>query len=574
MAPPSRILVLDLGDVLYHYNTAGLDQFSTKTLRAIITSHEWEALERGEVGEQEALQRLSSRSDISVSPSTLRAGLDQCRASLHVDTELLSSLIAIKDEMKDMGGDLKVYAMTNVSEHDFALMQDVMTKQGLNSDFFDGVFTSFEARMRKPEARFFERVINEVGPNPSNMVFVDDKAENVDTALSLGMHGLVFKNRDELLCQLRQFLFDAHIIAGKTWLKANSRNLVNQIEDGTHFHDTFSQFLIMEATNDTSLLHLNANLEPDSETNENIHAATRTARQWNYFLRHPVGTTAQFPDDVDSTSYSLLAFTPTNADAVLDAMLSNRNADGLVQTYWDPTRPRVDTCVLTNVVRAFYKYNRGHEIQPSLTYITKALVDRAYLSGTRHYCTPEVFLFYVAHLVAEFPRAPEIQGLRETLVEAVRERVAVFENVITQAELDLEAASRAAGGEAYTVYVPEVDSLALAMRILACQLLGVRPEGFDMDVARLKEMQCEDGSWPLGWVCRYGRTKARIGNRGVVTAFAVKAIEMEALGGAGLEHRGGQPAQGSVAHSSWEVTRASVAEAAATLERCGSILKK
>lgn len=231
-------------------------------------------------------------------------------------------------------------------------------------------------------------------------------------------------------------------------------------------------------------------------------------------------------------------------------------------------------CVLTNVVRAFYKYNRGHEIQPSLAFIAKALVDRAYLSGTRHYCTPEVFLFYFAHLVAEFPCAPEIQDLRETLVEAIRERVTVFEDVVTQAELDLEAASRAAGGEVYTAYFPEVDSLALAMRILACQLLGVRPKGYEMDMARLKEMQCDDGSWPLGWACRYGRTKARIGNRGVVTAFAVKAIEMEALGGAGSEHRGGQPAQGSVAHSPWEVARGGVADAAAALERCDSILNK
>lgn len=534
MAPPPRILVLDLGDVLFHYDTTGLDKFSTGTLRAVITSPEWEALERGEVGEQQALHCLSSKADIAVCPSVLRAGLDQCRGTLHVDSELLQSLTAIKNKMNNVGGGLKVYAMTNVSKQDFALMQDVLTKQGFNWDLFDGVFTSFEAGMRKPEARFFEHVVDRIGFLPKDMVFVDDKVENVNAALALGMHGIVFKNRAELTCQLHQFLLDARTVAGKAWLKANSRDLNNRIENGPNFYDTFSQFLLMEATNDRSLLHLDPNLDPDQETDEDIQRVTRTARQWNYFLGQPVGTTAQFPKDVDTTAYSLLGFTPSeNVDTVLDAMLENRNADGLVQTYWDPTRPRTDICVLTNVVRVFYKYNRGHEIQESLTFISKALRDGTYFSGTRHYCTSETFLFYFAHLVAKSPQAPEIQALREPLIKAIGERVGVFNNIATQGELDLEPDSRAKG-EAYTAYVPEVDSLALAMRILACQLLQIRPPGFELDMARLTEMQCADGSWPLGWVCRYGRTKLRIGNHGIVTAFAVSAIDTEAKGAANV----------------------------------------
>jgi hypothetical protein len=47
------------------------------------------------------------------------------------------------------------------------------------------------------------------------------------------------------------------------------------------------------------------------------------------------------------------------------------------------------------------------------------------------------------------------------------------------------------------------------------------------DIAYLKEIQELDGGWEIGWVCRYGRSQKRIGSRGVVTAFAIKALEQD-----------------------------------------------
>lgn len=78
------------------------------------------------------------------------------------------------------------------------------------------------------------------------------------------------------------------------------------------------------------------------------------------------------------------------------------------------------------------------------------------------------------------------------------------------------------------VSAPEVDGLAIAMRILACQALEVRLEGFEQDVERLLSLQCEDGGWSRAWLCKYGRSQLRIENRGVTTACAVRALEAEA----------------------------------------------
>ncbi|KAK7185021.1 hypothetical protein DPSP01_002850 [Paraphaeosphaeria sporulosa] len=415
MLPQPGSLPVGLSNSWVYYITAGLASLPEETLHHIITCKEWEALERGEIGETEAVQRIAA-------------------------------------------------SLTLPSEHEHKL-----------------------------KTLFYQTAV-----------------------LNLGI-------------SLQATDIGSHVVQGKAWLQNNARRLLNQIEGSDAsgiFEDTFSQFLIMEATNDISLLHLHP--YGNSETNYDIRNTMDLAKQWNYFLGKPVGTTDTFPADVDSTAYSMLAFTPSvGVDDVLDSMLANRNRDGLVQTYWDPTRPRVDICVLTNVTRAFYKYNRSADIQESLAYVGEALNAGTYMSGTRHYCTAEVLFFFLSQLIADHPYAPEVQRLRVILAKALAGRMGVYENEVTQAELHLAEASRAKG-EKYEAYVPEVDSLAIAYRILACQALGLRPQGIEQDIERLLSLQCEDGSWPLGWVCRYGRSKLRIGSHGVVTAYAIKALGTEA----------------------------------------------
>ncbi|MBC7846540.1 MAG: HAD family phosphatase [Flavobacterium sp.] len=59
------------------------------------------------------------------------------------------------------------------------------------SDFyqcFEKVYFSFEMGMRKPEAEIFNFLISQHDLSTKNTLFVDDKKENTDGALSLGLH--------------------------------------------------------------------------------------------------------------------------------------------------------------------------------------------------------------------------------------------------------------------------------------------------------------------------------------------------------------------------------------------------
>jgi HAD superfamily hydrolase (TIGR01509 family) len=65
------------------------------------------------------------------------------------------------------------------------------TGSSFYSDFyqcFEKVYFSFEIGMRKPDAEIFNYLIQKHELSAKNTLFVDDKKENTDAALSLGLH--------------------------------------------------------------------------------------------------------------------------------------------------------------------------------------------------------------------------------------------------------------------------------------------------------------------------------------------------------------------------------------------------
>ena len=63
------------------------------------------------------------------------------------------------------------------------------TKQGLDlSAYFDGVVTSFEAKVCKPDARIYQLVLTRFGISAEETAFFDDGAVNVEAACKLGFH--------------------------------------------------------------------------------------------------------------------------------------------------------------------------------------------------------------------------------------------------------------------------------------------------------------------------------------------------------------------------------------------------
>ncbi len=70
--------------------------------------------------------------------------------------------------------------------------------------YFKRVFMSFDIGYMKPDQRANLAVAKELGVPPSEMVLIDDKKENVESAFKCGMKGIVFSSAEQLASDLEK----------------------------------------------------------------------------------------------------------------------------------------------------------------------------------------------------------------------------------------------------------------------------------------------------------------------------------------------------------------------------------
>jgi len=69
---------------------------------------------------------------------------------------------------------------------------------------FDGLWLSNEVGVRKPDPSIYRMALDRFGVQPSQAVFIDDLTPNVDAAGQIGMHGILYKNFDQLVNELKK----------------------------------------------------------------------------------------------------------------------------------------------------------------------------------------------------------------------------------------------------------------------------------------------------------------------------------------------------------------------------------
>ncbi|KLO06674.1 HAD-like protein [Schizopora paradoxa] len=461
-------LIFDLGDVLFTWSAETKTTIPPKILRKILNSATWFAYEKGELEEGQVYRAVSEQ--FGFASEEVSAALQGARDSLQRSSQLVTFIKEIKAARS-----LKVYAMSNISAPDWVYLRDKAFPE--DWALFDRVFTSAEAHERKPNLGFYQQVLEATGADPSRTVFVDDKLENVLSARSLGLNAIVFDSPENVIRTVTNYVSDP-LQRASAWLKENAKRMVSVTDTGVSISENFAQLLILEVTGDRSLVDY-----------------VEFPRLFNFFSGDAAFTTSSFPNDLDTTSIGLTLTEHVDYGtkmAIMDEMLEYRNADGIVTVYFDEGRPRIDPIVCTNVLTFFYKHGRGEELEETLTWVLAVLDHRAYLEGTYYYIGGDAFLFFVSRLMGVAP------SVKERITFLFRERV------------------RERFGK-------EGDALSLAMRILAASSVGIR-DVVDRDV--LLVTQELDGGFPIGWMYRFVNAGIRIGNRGLATALAVKAIEV------------------------------------------------
>jgi len=67
---------------------------------------------------------------------------------------------------------------------------------------FDVLVWSYQLRVAKPDPAIYRYALERLGTRPEETLFLDDKAENVETAAKMGMKGLIFSTVEKLRADL------------------------------------------------------------------------------------------------------------------------------------------------------------------------------------------------------------------------------------------------------------------------------------------------------------------------------------------------------------------------------------
>lgn len=102
---PHKTLILDLGDVLFHWSTRDLTALSPSAFHAVVLSPTWGLLECGKISEDDAISAIAA--ELGLSCDKIREAIRQCKGTLRVDSELVGKLMELKKEVDG----LRVYAM-------------------------------------------------------------------------------------------------------------------------------------------------------------------------------------------------------------------------------------------------------------------------------------------------------------------------------------------------------------------------------------------------------------------------------------------------------------------------------
>lgn len=230
-----RGVIFDLGDVLFTWSAKTKTTISARKLKEILSTPVWYSYERGEIT-RDTCYELSSQK-FSIPASEIAEAFAQARASLQPDHAIVAFLCELKKDPS-----IKVYAMSNIGAED---MEELASK--MDWELFDRVFTSAGAGTRKPEPQFYRKVLEQINLTSDQVIFIDDKEENIQAAQGLGIRGFVF---GESTVQTLREMFHSPVGKGWRYLFQHAKQCDSITTSGVAFADNFAKLLIVDSLQD------------------------------------------------------------------------------------------------------------------------------------------------------------------------------------------------------------------------------------------------------------------------------------------------------------------------------------
>jgi len=184
-------VIFDLGAVMFNWNPKGITENFTddidlqKRIQAELYYHQdWMDFDCALITEEEATRRASERLEISLIDA--QKLFRQTKESLTLISKTFDVLKTVRDK------NLKAYCLSNISPETFS---HVSERHDL-FELFDGIVTSGEENVGKPDKQIFEILLNRYELEAKECLFIDDSDANTSTAVKLGITSITFKGLD------------------------------------------------------------------------------------------------------------------------------------------------------------------------------------------------------------------------------------------------------------------------------------------------------------------------------------------------------------------------------------------
>lgn len=200
-------IVFDFGAVLFTWRPAELlrryfperaasEPLAAELAQAVFGHADWHQFDRGGVSMDAVVARTAAR--VGLAPDALMRltqSIVDHLAPMPESVALLSQLHGLRVQQGDAP---RLYFLSNMPEpYARALVQRHSFLQ-----WFDGGIFSSDVQRVKPEAEIYALLESRYALAPTQTIFIDDNAANVQAARERGWQGIAFESAPQILAQL------------------------------------------------------------------------------------------------------------------------------------------------------------------------------------------------------------------------------------------------------------------------------------------------------------------------------------------------------------------------------------
>lgn len=176
-----KAVILDMYGVILKETGDGFVPYVQQTFPGLKPGDIWAPWDKADLGELTSLEVFAALGFQGDLEKIEKEYLD----TIEIDQDFFAFAAEIKKRCK----------LALISNDSSRWSQYLREKFGLDP-YFDVISVSGDLKIKKPDARIFQRTLKELGCEAAECVYVDDRRFNLAAAQAVGMDAVLFNSRD------------------------------------------------------------------------------------------------------------------------------------------------------------------------------------------------------------------------------------------------------------------------------------------------------------------------------------------------------------------------------------------